>query len=71
MRFCTRRNHFAFFIGGWFVTVFLTVVYAEDRGVIGADSLWKELDSWKNRGLPTLFMKKLKSLFRDFDEVYK
>jgi type I restriction-modification system DNA methylase subunit len=48
----------------------LVIRVAEDRGVIGSDSLWKELDSWKNRGLPTPFMRSLKSLFRDFDDVY-
>jgi len=48
----------------------LVIRIAEDRGVIGADSLWNELDSWKNRGLPTPFMRKLKTLFRDFDDVY-
>ncbi len=48
----------------------LVIRVAEDRGIIGSDSLWKELDSWKNRGLPTPFMRSLKSLFRDFDEIY-
>lgn len=48
----------------------LVIRVAEDRGIIGADSLWKQLDSWKTRGLPTPFMRSLKSLFRDFDDVY-
>jgi len=48
----------------------LVIRVAEDRGIIGSDSLWKELDSWKSRGLPTPFMRSLKSLFRDFDDVY-
>jgi len=48
----------------------LVIRVAEDRGIIGSDSLWKVLDSWKTRGLPTPFMRSLKSLFRDFDEVY-
>lgn len=48
----------------------LVIRVSEDRGIIGADSLWRELDSWRNRGLPTPFMRSLKSLFRDFDEVY-
>jgi type I restriction-modification system DNA methylase subunit len=48
----------------------LVIRVAEDRGVIGADSLWRELESWQNRGLPTPFMRSLKSLFRDFDEIY-
>ena len=48
----------------------LVIRVSEDRGVIGADSLWKELDSWRNRNLPTPFMRTLKSLFRDFDDVY-
>lgn len=48
----------------------LVIRVAEDRGIIGSDSLWKELDSWKTRGLPTPFMRSLKSLFRDFDDVY-
>ena len=48
----------------------LVIRVAEDRGILGSDSLWKELDSWKTRGLPTPFMRSLKSLFRDFDDVY-
>lgn len=48
----------------------LVIRVAEDRGIIGSDSLWKQLDSWKTRGLPTPFMRSLKSLFRDFDDVY-
>lgn len=48
----------------------LVIRVAEDRGIIGSDSLWKELDAWKTRGLSTPFMRSLKSLFRDFDEVY-
>jgi type I restriction-modification system DNA methylase subunit len=48
----------------------LVIRVSEDRGVIGADSLWRELESWQNRGLPTPFMRSLKSLFRDFDEIY-
>jgi type I restriction-modification system DNA methylase subunit len=48
----------------------LVIRVAEDRGVIGADSLWRELESWQNRGLPTPFMRSLKSVFRDFDEIY-
>lgn len=48
----------------------LVIRVAEDRGVIGADSLWRELDSWQKRGLATPFMRSLKSLFRDFDQVY-
>ena len=48
----------------------LVIRVAEDRGVIGADSLWRELESWQNRGLPTPFMRSLKSLFRDFDQIY-
>jgi len=48
----------------------LIIRVAEDRNVIGADSLWKALDTWKTRGLPTPFMRSLKGLFRDFDEIY-
>jgi len=48
----------------------IVIRVAEDRGVIGADSLWRELESWQNRGLPTPFMRSLKSVFRDFDEIY-
>jgi type I restriction-modification system DNA methylase subunit len=48
----------------------LVIRVSEDRAVIGSDSLWKELDSWKTRGLPTPFMRSLKSLFRDFDDIY-
>lgn len=48
----------------------LVIRVAEDRGIIGSDSLWKVLDSWKNRGLATPFMRSLKTLFRDFDDVY-
>ncbi|MEM5867758.1 MAG: N-6 DNA methylase [Candidatus Aenigmatarchaeota archaeon] len=48
----------------------LVIRVAEDKGILGSDSLWKELDAWKTRGLSTPFMRSLKSLFRDFDEVY-
>jgi type I restriction-modification system DNA methylase subunit len=48
----------------------IVVRVAEDRGLIGFESLHKELDSWKNRGLPTPFMRSLKSIFRDFDDIY-
>lgn len=48
----------------------LVIRVSEDRGLIGFESLRKELDSWKGRGLPTPFMRSLKSLFRDFDDVY-
>ena len=48
----------------------LVIRVAEDRAIIGSDSLWKELDSWKSRGLPTPFMRSLKSLFRDLDDIY-
>jgi hypothetical protein len=48
----------------------LVIRVAEDREIIGADSLWRELESWQNRRLPTPFMRSLKSLFRDFDEIY-
>ncbi len=48
----------------------IVVRVAEDRGIIGFESLYKELDSWKNRGLPTPFMRSLKSIFRDFDDIY-
>ncbi|MHA1792353.1 MAG: Eco57I restriction-modification methylase domain-containing protein [Promethearchaeota archaeon] len=48
----------------------IVIRVSEDRGIIGYDSLWKQLDSWKTRGLPTPFMRSLKSLFRDFDDVY-
>jgi len=48
----------------------LVIRVAEDRGIIGSDSLWKELDAWKTRGLPTPFMRSLKTMFRDFDEIY-
>jgi len=43
---------------------------AEDRGIIGADSLWIQLESWRKRDLPTLFMKSLKSIFRELDDAY-
>jgi type I restriction-modification system DNA methylase subunit len=48
----------------------LIVRVSEDRGLIGFESLYKELDSWKSRGLPTPFMRSLKNIFRDFDDVY-
>jgi len=48
----------------------IVIRVAEDRGIIGFESLHKELESWKNRGLPTSFMRSLKNIFRDFDEVY-
>jgi type I restriction-modification system DNA methylase subunit len=48
----------------------IVIRVAEDRGLIGFESLHKELESWKNRGLPTPFMRSLKSIFRDFDDVY-
>lgn len=48
----------------------LVVRVSEDRGILGFESLYKDLDAWKNRGLSTPFMRNLKGLFRDFDEVY-
>lgn len=48
----------------------LVIRVSEDRGTIGFESLYRELASWKNRGLPTPFMRSLKSLFRDFDDTY-
>jgi type I restriction-modification system DNA methylase subunit len=48
----------------------IVIRVAEDKGLIGFESLRKELESWKNRGLPTPFMRSLKSLFRDFDDTY-
>lgn len=48
----------------------LVIRVAEDRGIIGFESLRRELDSWKNRRLPTPFMRGLKSIFRAFDETY-
>lgn len=48
----------------------IVIRVAEDRGLLGFESLYRELDSWKNRGLPTPFMRSLKSVFRDFDDVY-
>ncbi len=48
----------------------LVIRVAEDRGVIGFESLYKQLDAWKSRSLPTPFMRSLKTIFRDFDEVY-
>jgi len=48
----------------------IVIRVAEDRGLLGFESLYRELDSWKNRGLPTPFMRSLKSLFRDFDDIY-
>jgi len=48
----------------------IVIRVAEDKGLIGFESLRKELESWKNRGLPTPFMRSLKSLFRDFDDIY-
>lgn len=48
----------------------IVVRVAEDRGIIGFESLHKELDSWKSRGLPTPFMRSLKIIFRDFDDIY-
>lgn len=48
----------------------MVIRVAEDRGLIGFESLGKELESWKNRGLPTPFMRSLKSIFRDFHDIY-
>lgn len=48
----------------------IVIRVAEDRGLIGFESLHKDLESWKNRGLPTPFMRSLKNIFRDFDEIY-
>jgi len=48
----------------------IVIRVAEDRGLIGFESLQRELDSWRNRGLPTPFMRSLKSIFRDFDDIY-
>lgn len=43
---------------------------AEDRDILGFESLYKDFDAWQNRGLSTPFMRNLKGLFRDFDEIY-
>jgi len=48
----------------------IVIRVAEDRGLIGFESLHRELESWKNRGLPTPFMRSLKIIFRDFDDAY-
>jgi type I restriction-modification system DNA methylase subunit len=48
----------------------IVIRVAEDRGIIGSDSLWHEQDSWSHRDLPTPLMRSLKSLFRDFDDIY-
>ena len=48
----------------------LVIRVAEDRGIMGSDSIWKEQESWRTRGLPTPFVRSLKTLFRDFDETY-
>lgn len=48
----------------------IVIRVAEDKDLIGFESLRKELESWKSRGLPTPFMRSLKSVFRDFDDVY-
>jgi len=48
----------------------IVIRVAEDKGLIGFESLRKELESWKSRELPTPFMRSLKSLFRDFDDIY-
>lgn len=48
----------------------IVIRVAEDKGLLGFESLRNELESWKNRGLPTPFMRSLKSLFRDFDDIY-
>ena len=48
----------------------MVIRVAEDRGIIGSDSLWVSVESWKTRGLPTPLMRTLKGLFRDFDEIY-
>lgn len=48
----------------------LVVRVSEDRGILGFESLHKDLEAWKNRGLSTPFMRNLKGLFRDFDEIY-
>ena len=48
----------------------LIIRVAEDRNIIGADSIWREQEAWRTRDLPTPFIRSLKSLFRDFDEVY-
>ncbi len=48
----------------------LVLRVAEDRGVMGFESLNKELSQWKARDLPTPFMGRVKTLFREFDESY-
>lgn len=48
----------------------IVIRVSEDRGIIGNDSIWNEYDTWAKRGLPTPFMRSLKSVFRDFDEIY-
>lgn len=48
----------------------LVIRVAEDRNIIGSDSLREQQESWQRRGLPTPLMRSFKTLFRDFDEIY-
>jgi type I restriction-modification system DNA methylase subunit len=48
----------------------IVIRVAEDRGLIGFGSLRIEHESWERRGLQTPFMRSLKTIFRDFDEIY-
>jgi len=48
----------------------LVIRVAEDRNIIGFDSLREQQESWQRRGLPTPLMRSFKTLFRDFDEIY-
>jgi len=43
---------------------------AEDKEIIGFESLTKQLEAWKQRGLPSPFMRDLKAIFRGFDDSY-
>lgn len=48
----------------------IVIRVAEDRDSIGFESLRRELESWKGRGLPTPFLRSLKSIFIDFHDIY-
>jgi len=48
----------------------LTIRVAEDRNIIGADSLWSEVEAWRSLGLPTPLMRRLRSIFHDIYDQY-
>lgn len=48
----------------------LVMRVAEDRGILGADFIKKELDLWREQDIKSSFIRRLRNAFTDFGEVY-